>query len=112
LNELPIGCAIIFSFRFAKLTTTLLRRKYLSTVLAQKHDLRQSQRMNTLGTYLKTQGRGAQARLARDIGLSESQVTRLANGATPLVTTALDIARATNNAVPVESWASLTESKA
>lgn len=54
--------------------------------------------------WLEMQGRGAAADLARKTGLSESQVTRLADGAIPLVTTAIKIEDATGGAVPARAW--------
>ena len=60
--------------------------------------------MKTLAQYLAEKGRGAAAQLARDTGLSESQIMRLARGGDPLARTAIKIEDATNGAVPVRAW--------
>jgi transcriptional regulator with XRE-family HTH domain len=60
--------------------------------------------MKTLAQYLAEKGRGTAAQLARDTGLSESQVMRLARGGRPFADTAIKIEDATGGAVPVRSW--------
>ena len=73
-------------------------------MLARKFFLWQCQGMKTLAQYLAEKGRGAAAQLARDTGLSESQIMRLARGGDPLARTAIKIEDATKGAVPVRAW--------